>query len=138
MSYLEFMYLVKYSSGVITDSGGLSEETTFLRVPCITIRTTTERPETVNIGTNVLVGKNHTVLSDFQKKMVAHKWKNSGMPDLWDGLASQRIVSHLANQFIPTKITERCQKTEMAPLNQASAFVQEDSLHEKNNLLRTK
>ena len=100
MSYLEFMYLVKHSTGVITDSGGLSEETTFLRVPCITIRTTTERPETVSIGTNVLVGKNYKALTDFQKKMITSKWKSSGLPDLWDGLASQRIVSHLANQHV--------------------------------------
>lgn len=100
MSYLEFMYLVKNSTGVITDSGGLSEETTFMRVPCITVRTTTERPETVSIGTNVLVGKNYTVLSELQKKMISRRWKGSGMPNLWDGLASQRIVSHLASQFL--------------------------------------
>ncbi|MCL4152045.1 UNVERIFIED_CONTAM: hypothetical protein GTU68_049309 [Idotea baltica] len=100
MSYLEFMYLVKHSTGVITDSGGLSEETTYLKVPCITIRTSTERPETVSIGTNVLVGKNIKALSAFQDKMINSKWKQSGLPDLWDGLAAQRIVSHLANQTV--------------------------------------
>jgi len=138
MSYLEFMYLVKHSTGVITDSGGLSEETTFLRIPCITIRSTTERPETVDIGTNVLVGKNQTVLSNYQKKMISCDWKNSGMPKLWDGLASQRIISHLANQYIPTKITKHSQKTVKTSFNQVNTFVQEDSVHEKNNLLRTK
>ena len=100
LGYLEFMYLVKHATGVITDSGGLSEETTFLRIPCITIRNTTERPETVSIGTNVLVGKNYKELTELQKKMIANNWKPSGLPDLWDGLASQRIVSHLANQCV--------------------------------------
>ena len=98
LGYLEFMYLVKHATGVITDSGGLSEETTFLRIPCITIRNSTERPETVSIGTNVLVGKNYKMLSALQKKMITNDWKSSGLPDLWDGLASQRIVSHLADQ----------------------------------------
>ena len=100
LSYLEFIYLVKHSTGVITDSGGLSEETTYLRVPCITIRSTTERPETVTIGTNVLVGQNHKILSEFQNTMCTRNWKMSGLPKLWDGLASQRIVSHLATQHL--------------------------------------
>ena len=67
LSYLEFIYLVKHSKGVITDSGGITEETTVLKIPCITLRDSTERPETVTMGTNEMVGtdpeKNHSLFA---------------------------------------------------------------------------
>lgn len=93
--YLNFMFLVTHSFAVITDSGGLSEETTVLGVPCFTMRETTERPETELIGTNILVGNNLEKLSNAFKKLVKsgmQKWK---VPDLWDGHASERIVDLL-------------------------------------------
>jgi UDP-N-acetylglucosamine 2-epimerase (non-hydrolysing) len=93
--YLNFMYLIKNSFAVITDSGGISEETTVLNIPCFTLRTTTERPETITIGTNYLVGNSlenlQKVYGDFLKNGV----KTSGIPELWDGKASERIIDVL-------------------------------------------
>lgn len=89
------MYLIKNSFAVITDSGGISEETTVLNVPCFTMRTTTERPETQSIGTNTLVG----ISIDNLQKAFGHFLENgkreSGIPELWDGKASERIVDIL-------------------------------------------
>jgi UDP-N-acetylglucosamine 2-epimerase (non-hydrolysing) len=93
--YLNFMYLIKNSFAVITDSGGISEETTVLGIPCFTMRTTTERPETIEIGTNTLVGvtiENLTLAyTNFLKKGLSKK----GIPALWDGKASERIIDVL-------------------------------------------
>lgn len=95
--YLEFNYLVKNALGVITDSGGITEETTVMGVPCITLRTSTERPETVTIGTNELIGSNPESLPPYLKKMIAGEWKKGGIPELWDGKTADRIVSILLN-----------------------------------------
>ncbi|WP_026767995.1 non-hydrolyzing UDP-N-acetylglucosamine 2-epimerase [Asinibacterium sp. OR53] len=95
MSYLEFNYLVKYAKAVITDSGGITEETTVMRVPCITLRNNTERPETVDIGTNELIGTDPGNLPPAFEKLFNGKWKKGTIPPLWDGKTSERIVSVL-------------------------------------------
>lgn len=95
LSYLEFIYLIKESKAVITDSGGVQEETTVLGIPCITLRNNTERPETVTVGTNEMVGDNFTALRDALKKLNEGRWKKGAIPVLWDGRTAERIVSHL-------------------------------------------
>lgn len=95
IGYLEFNYLVDNSKAVITDSGGISEETTVMGIPCITLRDTTERPETVDIGTNELVGTDPANIKPVLNKLFAGKWKEGGIPELWDGKASERIVNRL-------------------------------------------
>lgn len=94
-SYLEFNYLVKNSKVVITDSGGITEETTVLGVPCITLRDTTERPETVSVGTNELVGTDPKAIEPALEKLFEGKWKKGSIPNKWDGKAGERVVSHL-------------------------------------------
>jgi len=93
--YLNFMYLIKNSFAVITDSGGISEETTVLKVPCFTMRTTTERPETQTIGTNTLVGISIENLEREFTRFLQNGPRESGIPELWDGKASERIVDIL-------------------------------------------
>ena len=95
LSYLEFNYLVRYSRGVITDSGGITEETTVMGVPCMTLRDTTERPETVQMGTNELVGTNPANLQPYLQKLFSGEWKKGKIPPLWDGKAAVRIVQVL-------------------------------------------
>ena len=90
--YLEFNFLVKNSAAVITDSGGISEETTFLKVPCLTIRNNTERPETVSIGTNVLVGTETKNFKQYFDLVFLGKWKKGRIPKKWDGKTGCRIV----------------------------------------------
>lgn len=90
--YLEFNYLVKNSKGVITDSGGITEETTVMHVPCLTLRDNTERPETCTIGTNMLVGTNPANVKPALDKLFRGEWQKGGVPDLWDGHAAERIV----------------------------------------------
>jgi len=103
--YLEFMHLVSQSCAVITDSGGLSEETTFLKTPCITLRSSTERPETVDLGTNILVGNDTSELAIHLKHAANGNWKQSKVPPLWDGNTAQRIVEHLTEHCtISTKL----------------------------------
>ena len=77
LSYLEFNYLVDNSLGVITDSGGISEETTVLGIPCITLRDSTERPETVEVGSNILVGSSLHKLKIYMQKIIKGDWKIS-------------------------------------------------------------
>jgi len=93
--YLEFNYLVKHAFAVLTDSGGITEEATVMNIPCITLRDSTERPETCEIGTNVLVGTNPDKIEDAFKILLSNKWKQGNAPELWDGKAAERIVSHL-------------------------------------------
>lgn len=90
--YLNFMYLIKNSFAVITDSGGISEETTVLNIPCFTLRTTTERPETITIGTNNLIGTSINNLEKIFGEFLKNGSKKSGIPELWDGKASERII----------------------------------------------
>jgi UDP-N-acetylglucosamine 2-epimerase (non-hydrolysing) len=95
MSYLEFNYLVRYAKAVITDSGGITEETTYMKVPCITLRDNTERPETVTMGSNELIGTNPDAIRPTLDDLFAGKWKKGKIPPLWDGKTGKRIVSKL-------------------------------------------
>ena len=95
MSYLEFNFLVRHCRGVVTDSGGITEETTVLGIPCITLRDSTERPETCTIGTNELVGSEPGRLREALDRLLSGQWKKGGIPPLWDGKAAERIVAHL-------------------------------------------
>lgn len=99
LGYLEFNYLVENAKAVITDSGGITEETTVMGVPCMTLRNNTERPETVEMGTNELLGTNPDAIKPAMEKLFAGKWKKGSVPELWDGKASERIVKHLINLF---------------------------------------
>ena len=93
--YLEFNYLVKHARAVITDSGGITEETTVMGVPCMTLRNSTERPETVTIGTNELLGIDPKALGPALDRLFEGKWKRGAVPPLWDGRTSERIVAIL-------------------------------------------
>jgi UDP-N-acetylglucosamine 2-epimerase (non-hydrolysing) len=95
LGYLEFNYLVKHAFAILTDSGGITEETTVMNVPCITLRNSTERPETCELGTNVLVGNDSNKISEAFKKLYSGQWRQGNIPDLWDGKAAQRIVNYL-------------------------------------------
>ena len=95
LGYLEFNYLVKHSFAVVTDSGGITEETTVMNVPCITLRDSTERPETCELGTNILVGNNTEKIENAFLQLFSGKWKAGGIPPLWDGNAAERIMEHL-------------------------------------------
>lgn len=95
MGYLEFNYLVKHAKGVITDSGGITEETTVMGVPCMTLRTSTERPETCTIGTNELLGVEPEALKEGLDKLFSGSWKQGSIPPLWDGKTAERIVDVL-------------------------------------------
>jgi UDP-N-acetylglucosamine 2-epimerase (non-hydrolysing) len=92
MSYLEFNWMVKHARGVVTDSGGITEETTVMGVPCITLRDSTERPETCTIGTNELIGTDPRRLEESLDTLLDGRWKKGGIPPLWDGRAAERIV----------------------------------------------
>ncbi len=98
-SYLAFNYLVKNTLGVITDSGGITEETTVMGVPCMTLRDNTERPETVSIGTNELIGTHPNAIKPALQNLLAGNWKKGAIPPLWDGKASERIVSKLLTLY---------------------------------------
>jgi UDP-N-acetylglucosamine 2-epimerase (non-hydrolysing) len=91
-SYLQFLALQQHATVVITDSGGIQEETTFLGVPCITVRDSTERPVTVTVGTNILVGRDLQRLQDEICALLQGKRKQGSIPPLWDGRAAQRIA----------------------------------------------
>lgn len=93
--YLEFNYLVKHSRAVITDSGGITEETTVMGIPCLTLRDSTERPETVTMGTNELLGTDPARLAPALARINAGEWKKGTVPPLWDGGTGERIVSIL-------------------------------------------
>ena len=96
LGYVEFMSLVSGSAGVLTDSGGIQEETTFLAVPCFTLRPNTERPVTVSMGTNTILGVEPTRIGDVPRLLAEVKGKEARIPPLWDGKAAARIVDVLA------------------------------------------
>jgi UDP-N-acetylglucosamine 2-epimerase (non-hydrolysing) len=95
MGYLEFNYLVERAKAVVTDSGGITEETTVMGVPCITLRDNTERPETCTVGTNMLIGTKPEAIKPALDKLFAGEWKQGAIPALWDGQTSERIVEIL-------------------------------------------
>jgi UDP-N-acetylglucosamine 2-epimerase (non-hydrolysing) len=97
MGYLEFNYLVERAKVVVTDSGGITEETTVMGVPCITLRDNTERPETCTMGTNMLIGTNPNAIKPALDKLFAGEWRQGQIPPLWDGHTAERIVEILLN-----------------------------------------
>jgi UDP-N-acetylglucosamine 2-epimerase (non-hydrolysing) len=99
LGYVEFLHLVSKSAAVLTDSGGVQEETTFLGIPCLTLRQGTERPVTVELGTNQIVGLDrHTILSCLDAIMAGH-WRTASVPPLWDGRAAERVVDVLRDTY---------------------------------------
>jgi UDP-N-acetylglucosamine 2-epimerase (non-hydrolysing) len=101
LPYIEFLALQSRATVVITDSGGIQEETTFLGVPCITLRNNTERPITVTLGTNVIVGQDRDKLSFELSKIITGNGKKGTVPPLWDGHAGERIADVL--ESLPTQ-----------------------------------
>jgi len=99
LGYLEFNYLVENSLAVITDSGGITEETTVMGIPCMTLRNNTERPETVKIGSNELIGTDPRAIKPAMEKLFSGNWKKGKSPKLWDGQAANRIVNILNELF---------------------------------------
>ncbi len=95
VGYLDFLKLMAEARLVLTDSGGIQEETTILKVPCLTLRENTERPVTCQIGTNRLAGvKTETILAAY-RRFTSGKPEPAGIPPLWDGEAAPRIVEVL-------------------------------------------
>ena len=99
-SYLEFMFLLSNCFAILTDSGGITEESTILGVPCLTIRDNTERPETIEIGTNVLIGTNPEKFEDHFSKLFHNQWKKGSIPEKWDGKAGLRIIKKIENKIL--------------------------------------
>ena len=95
MGYLEFNYMVERAKAVVTDSGGITEETTVMGVPCITLRDNTERPETCTVGTNELIGTDPAAVKPALDTLFAGEWKKGAIPALWDGHTAERIVDIL-------------------------------------------
>ncbi len=96
LPYIEFLALQRRATAVVTDSGGIQEETTYLKVPCLTLRNNTERPVTVTLGTNILVGQNGDTLRAELAKILQGKQKAGSVPPLWDGHAGRRIAEILS------------------------------------------
>ena len=105
--YLEFNWLVKHARAVITDSGGITEETTVMGVPCMTLRTSTERPETITVGTNELLGTDPAALKPALDRLFAGEWKKGGIPEKWDGRTAERIVAELEKLLVTDAAGER-------------------------------
>lgn len=103
LPYLEFMFVVSRSIGVITDSGGITEETSVMNIPCMTLRDSTERPETITFGSNVLVRTAEEIKPNV-KKMISKEWKQAGSIPMWDGKTSGRIVSSLIEIFFNSEV----------------------------------
>ncbi|MFZ9847521.1 MAG: non-hydrolyzing UDP-N-acetylglucosamine 2-epimerase [Flavobacteriales bacterium] len=97
--YLDFMKLISSAVGVVTDSGGIQEETTFLGVPCLTVRNNTERPITAEVGTNTLLELNEDLIIQHVSSILGGTYKKGQVPELWDGKSSERIVEAIA-QFL--------------------------------------
>jgi UDP-N-acetylglucosamine 2-epimerase (non-hydrolysing) len=99
LPYLEFVFLLKNACGILTDSGGITEEASVLNIPCITLRDSTERPETITLGTNVLAGNQLDNLQGLVQKMVNQTWKQGATIPFWDGQTSARILEQLRTIF---------------------------------------
>jgi UDP-N-acetylglucosamine 2-epimerase (non-hydrolysing) len=99
IGYLDFMQLMQNAKLLLTDSGGIQEETTYLGIPCITIRENTERPVTIELGTNVLVGPDSDKIIEETKNILSGRGKKGQIPELWDGKAAKRIVKILVERL---------------------------------------
>ena len=97
--YRSFIYLIQQSKGVFTDSGGITEEASILNIPCITFRDSTERPETCELGTNMLVGNDSNKINTAFERLFSSQWKKGQEIPLWDGNASERIISHILKLY---------------------------------------
>jgi UDP-N-acetylglucosamine 2-epimerase (non-hydrolysing) len=95
LGYLEFIHLVRGAAAIVTDSGGITEEATVLGIPCLTLRDSTERPETVTVGTNELIGTDPAAVPPAMRRVLAGDWKKGAIPEHWDGKAAERIVAVL-------------------------------------------
>jgi UDP-N-acetylglucosamine 2-epimerase (non-hydrolysing) len=99
LGYLEFNYLVERCKAVVTDSGGITEEATVMGIPCMTLRDNTERPETITIGTNELLGINPKAIKPAMEKLFQGNWKTGKIPEKWDGKTGERIINQLILLF---------------------------------------
>ena len=99
LSYLNFLSLISRAAFVLTDSGGIQEETTFLKIPCITLRENTERPSTITIGSNVLVGNDEKAVLKHINNILEGAKKDSRIPQYWDGHTAERIIRRLLEQM---------------------------------------
>ncbi len=99
LGYLEFNYLVENALAVITDSGGITEETTVMGIPCMTLRDNTERPETITQGTNELLGTDPKAIAPAMKKLFSGEWKKGSIPERWDGRTAERIIEVLLREL---------------------------------------
>jgi UDP-N-acetylglucosamine 2-epimerase (non-hydrolysing) len=106
VGYVEFLSLVAGSAGVLTDSGGIQEETTYLGLPCFTLRANTERPITVSMGTNFLLGLEPERIAEVPGLIAAAQVKKASVPPLWDGKAAERIVEVLARSLGGDRVEE--------------------------------
>ena len=100
IGYLDFLALMDSAALVLTDSGGIQEETTYLRIPCITLRKNTERPVTVDVGTNLLLGLEVDAVVNAAREALQGRNTHGAIPELWDGHAADRIVDILARKFL--------------------------------------
>jgi UDP-N-acetylglucosamine 2-epimerase (non-hydrolysing) len=92
LGYLDFLKLTAEAKFILTDSGGIQEESTYMKIPCITLRENTERPVTVTVGTNEICGLNEKKIISNIKKIESGKFKKGKIPKLWDGHAAERIA----------------------------------------------
>jgi UDP-N-acetylglucosamine 2-epimerase (non-hydrolysing) len=106
LGYLEFLWLQQHAAVVVTDSGGIQEETTYLGVPCLTMRENTERPVTVDVGTNKLIGKDTELLKKEVEHVLEGRAKKGTIPPLWDGKAGERLVEVLLKLHTGKQKTE--------------------------------
>jgi UDP-N-acetylglucosamine 2-epimerase (non-hydrolysing) len=95
LGYLEFLSLSSHSRIIVTDSGGLQEESTVLSVPCLTLRESTERPITVSVGTSTLVGRDTVLLHRLVVDVMEGRYKKGRVPEIWDGKAGERIAAEV-------------------------------------------
>jgi UDP-N-acetylglucosamine 2-epimerase (non-hydrolysing) len=98
LPYMEFLRLMSKTRALLTDSGGIQEETTFLNIPCLTLRDNTERPVTVELGTNQIVGLDHGRIISSLCRIMENTWSTAVTPPLWDGHAAERIVKVLQQE----------------------------------------
>jgi UDP-N-acetylglucosamine 2-epimerase (non-hydrolysing) len=101
--YLDFLCLMDNAALVVTDSGGIQEETTCLGVPCVTVRENTERPVTISVGTNLLAGVTREGIGEAIRRQLNSKRSSARVPELWDGKSAERIVQIICRQVQETR-----------------------------------